>query len=99
MPEIDGGRTARVRAGMRASRRAFMLACADTPHGGGTLYEAVQAALAGLPATHRARIALETITEFRRTRSDMGAFAARFGLSAEDMDALFRRAMQIEAEG
>lgn len=99
--DISGGRKARKRAAQRVPRGAFLRACAEraAPGRAMTLYEAVRVDIGGLPVTSDVRINLENTTQFKRQGRFAERFAARYGLDDDDMDALFERAAEIEAEG
>ena len=87
------------RAGMRAYRLAFEDVCAATPYGDGTLLDATDALLAGLPARQARRYG--NITIFERLRPEVPAFLQNpdaINLTDAQIDDLFRLAMRIEAE-
>ena len=89
---------ARARGELRAYRLAFLDACAETPHGDGTLLDAVDATLAAMPAAERRRI--DAVTIFERTRPEAQRLlqGPEIALSDEEADAVFVRAMQIESK-
>ena len=68
-----------------------------TPAGDGTLWDAVQAAIAGLP--DQQRIAAEEVlggTVWSRSSPTLAALAAALNLASEQVDALFAAANNIQ---
>lgn len=85
------------RSQMRAYRLAFEDACSQTAYGDGTLLEAIDLLLAGLPATQRRRY--ENITIFERLKPEVAAFLQNpnaINLTDSEVDDLFLKAMEIE---
>ena len=94
------------RQAMRPFRRAFMAAMSRSPAPG-----ALAASFPHMLAAYDAAVAQErladpyaplviwhdNVVQMIRLHPDMGAFAARFGVSDEALDGLFRLALRIEA--
>src|SRR5690606_27733719 len=85
------------RLGMTAYRRAFREAL-RLLHGapGVPLFDIVEAEIAGAP-TSAIALAWPDVTILERMHPDVAAFAAAFGLAAEQVDTIFQVAMAIEA--
>ena len=88
---------AKEREGMAAYRLAFEDACSQTPVGNASLLEAIDDLLAALPSLQARRY--NNITIFERLKPEVTAFLQNpeaINLTDEQVDDLFRLAMQIE---
>ena len=93
---INGRRTITelTRAQMVCTPRQARLAMMATPHNGGTLLDAVGAAIAG-SGDAALSIAWEYATEWQRLDPAISALGAALGLTDTQIDDLFVRAMAI----
>lgn len=90
----------RERAEMKVYRRAFNLMLMQLPDPAGNLAHMLEAldAMIGAAGTYSdLAMAVRDVTLFERTHPDMDAFGTTLGISATDLDQMFRIAMAIEA--
>lgn len=86
------------RRGMRAWKRAFRQALRLFPHPqAGNQFAAIKLAIASGQAPDGMAEAWDEVAQFQRIHPDTIAFGDALGFAPEQLDALFRVAMQIEA--
>ncbi len=91
--EWQNGRQVIVEKPMVCTARQARTAMLDTPYGTGTLLDAAIAAVAQSPRS--VQIAWEYGSEWRRDDPNISAIAAALGLSEDQVDDLFIKAMQL----
>lgn len=102
MMTLSQNRLTHERRAMKVYRRAFLLALKNVPDPTGQaahMLAALEALLATQDTYSDLNMAFRDVTIFERIHPDMDAFGTSLGLSATEIDDLFRLALQIEAVG